>query len=268
MENSFDDLGLLNLKTIRTSKVHSTTSNKCICRFAGKCTQSLVDSGCSAHVTGNLNLLTNVRQPSPVQLETAFARKSQSTTKGDLYIMLTNNTYLEVKDIIYSPEVEGTLLSTKQLADQGISTSISRDGLTITLDGHRICKTLFRNGGYVLHSTTDFDQQRALKIGRLSTVNNTMVHGQCKELPSENQAAHQIQKQQVIQDRRSADWSRKNSLLTDDSYPNKVGRHSLIAKEEEDVSQAEDGTTIKLSKSKMKSEGDKTTIQTSKLKKF
>ena len=131
--SDFDDIGLLNIKTLKVSSINTTTKedrenttlSSCDCRFKDKCVKALIDSGCTSHVTGKRTHLKNIRETSPVELENAFGKRVISTTRGDLPLMLPNNTVLQVTNVTYSPFIHDTLLSTKQLADQGISTSIT-----------------------------------------------------------------------------------------------------------------------------------------------
>ena len=73
----------------------------------------LLDSGASCHLTGNLNLLSNVHEASSIHLELPNGETTLATKKGLVHL----NSQIVLKDVLYVPQFCCNLISIAQLID-------------------------------------------------------------------------------------------------------------------------------------------------------
>ena len=97
----------VHVRTIFIRRLETETA--CFCRFENNCLQLILDSGASQSITGNKQLLTNLKKIPAVQVTNAFGTESKSTLQGDIKCMLNNNVILEIKDVLFCSSVDGTL---------------------------------------------------------------------------------------------------------------------------------------------------------------
>ena len=90
------------------------------------------DSGCSTHMTGNRNLLSNIR---PI--------KRTKITYGNNQVLYSHecgvvNIGIHLKNVLYVPRMKVNLLSLRQLCDQGYSVSFTSEGSGIFRDQTKV----------------------------------------------------------------------------------------------------------------------------------
>ena len=76
---SSDDIGLLNCNRVVVKRA-TKTDVPCTCRFKSVCARLIIDNGCNAHVTGNLELLHNIREAPSVTIENALEKVHKPKT--------------------------------------------------------------------------------------------------------------------------------------------------------------------------------------------
>ena len=71
----------------------------------------IIDTGVSDHMTGELSQLVNIREMSPCLVGFADGGTTTSTNMGDLVLSET----ISLKDVLYVPELDCTLISVSKL---------------------------------------------------------------------------------------------------------------------------------------------------------
>eukprot|EP00924_Labyrinthula_sp_SR-Ha-C_P016560 maker-scaffold_6-snap-gene-7.13-mRNA-1 protein AED:0.92 eAED:0.92 QI:0/0/0/0.5/1/1/2/0/1019 len=132
----------------------SMNSVKCFCRFEHNCFQSLLDSGATKHVVGNKALLKNIEPISNISISGAFSKKIINTVKGTLDFILLNNIVLQLKNVIFFPQLhENTvIISEPALVNDGFSIVKTPTESKITRNGFTFAKLSKTTNKYILHS--------------------------------------------------------------------------------------------------------------------
>ena len=119
-------------------------SNMVSCYFANSCEgQWIIDTGASHHMTGNLNMLENVRKCNKEpKINLPTGETSNITHVGD--VVLRNN--LTLRNVLYVPTFKHNLLSVRKLSQSGE------------------CKAIFHTEFCIIESTSS---QGVMGIGRV-----------------------------------------------------------------------------------------------------
>ena len=88
----------------------------------------VIDSGASCHITGNKDLMTNLREESrTIRLPNEQALKSSTVGRVRLRVKVRGNVkVLELSDVVYVEGLKINLLSVQKLDSKGISLSIKK----------------------------------------------------------------------------------------------------------------------------------------------
>eukprot|EP00924_Labyrinthula_sp_SR-Ha-C_P001299 snap_masked-scaffold_7-processed-gene-19.54-mRNA-1 protein AED:1.00 eAED:1.00 QI:0/0/0/0/1/1/3/0/787 len=102
---------------------HSATTSEdvCSCYLSTTCLRILLDSGARKHITGVNSLLQNTKQGTTIAVTNAFEKTVYDSVYGNLKVTLLNNTVMEFPEVLYCPNVSGTILSIGQLSTQGFT---------------------------------------------------------------------------------------------------------------------------------------------------
>lgn len=79
-----------------------------------------IDSGASSHMCCNRELFTTFNDEIQGPIQVADGRTIKYIGKGDVRIMSVNNIPVTIKDVLYSPNINGNLLSVNQLTNRGL----------------------------------------------------------------------------------------------------------------------------------------------------
>ena len=164
----------VHVRTIFIRRLEAETT--CSCRFKENCLQLILDSGASQSITGNKQLLTNLKKIPAVQVTNAFGTESKSTLQGDIKCMLNNNVILEIKDVLFCSSVDGTLVSVQQLVTQGFNVSMDVAGARLLKEERELYKTTYANGSYTIHATTKFKQNEIVKAYKTTSMEANLHH--------------------------------------------------------------------------------------------
>ncbi|KAG3068408.1 hypothetical protein PI125_g23418 [Phytophthora idaei] len=88
----------------------------------------LVDSGASSHMTGARDKFVSMRDlRTPVRITIAGGTKIDAVATGTAGLKLMDGTSITLSDVLYTPEVEGSLISVSKLAEKDVVTQFSKD---------------------------------------------------------------------------------------------------------------------------------------------
>lgn len=101
------------------------------------CTETwILDSGASAHITGNLNLFSDIRVlPSPYVVRFGNNTSSCAHISGTVLIPMGDREPLMLKEVLFCEGVQVNLISPQKLAGPEGSISLNMTGLSGLLDG-------------------------------------------------------------------------------------------------------------------------------------
>ena len=115
----------------RACMAPSAPRTDCSCALGSKCLRVALDSGCTKHLT-NIEL-DNSQPCPPITILDATGSSHIANTTGTLHLT-TSKQALSIPDIIYCPHIDGTLLSAKELMDNGYTIDFKRDQAVIKRD--------------------------------------------------------------------------------------------------------------------------------------
>ncbi|XP_061371384.1 uncharacterized protein LOC133313973 [Gastrolobium bilobum] len=112
--------------------VDNSQTNQTTDKLSGKATQSqwLVDSGASQHMTGTLDLLTDVRKIKPLAVGLPNGAITHTEQQGT---MVFNNNFI-LSDVLFVPHLRHNLISVSQLLQQSNNKVIFTNGKCILQD--------------------------------------------------------------------------------------------------------------------------------------
>eukprot|EP00924_Labyrinthula_sp_SR-Ha-C_P004899 snap_masked-scaffold_1-processed-gene-15.29-mRNA-1 protein AED:1.00 eAED:1.00 QI:0/0/0/0/1/1/2/0/489 len=119
--------------------------------------KALLDSGATRHVTGDKHLLRNTSPEAQVSLSGVLEEVKFDTVKGNIYILLPNNTLLQLKDVVYVPMLKEkqTIISESMLIDDGYAIHKDQQKSTLTKNGYTVSTFERQNGHFFLHGTNN-----------------------------------------------------------------------------------------------------------------
>ncbi|GMF18160.1 unnamed protein product [Phytophthora fragariaefolia] len=91
-------------------------------------TEWLVDSGTSSHMTSVRDKFVSMKElKTPVRITIADGRKIDAVAMGTVGLKLMDGTSVTLSDVLYIPEVEGSLISVAKLAEKDVVAQFSKD---------------------------------------------------------------------------------------------------------------------------------------------
>ncbi|GMF28369.1 unnamed protein product [Phytophthora fragariaefolia] len=91
-------------------------------------TEWLVDSSASSHMTSVRNKSVSMKElKTPVRITIANGRKIDAVAMGTVGLKLMDGTSVTLWDVLYIPEVEGSLISVAKLAEKDVVAQFSKD---------------------------------------------------------------------------------------------------------------------------------------------
>ncbi|GMF44035.1 unnamed protein product [Phytophthora fragariaefolia] len=114
----------------------------------------LVDSGASSHMTSVRDKVVSMKKlKMPVRITIADGRKIDAVAMGTVGLKLMDGTSVTLSDVLYIPEVDGSLISVAKLAEMDVVAQFSKD------------KCVFRYG-----DATAMEAKRCGNVYKLKTV--------------------------------------------------------------------------------------------------
>ena len=108
----------------------------------------LIDSGCSRHMTGNKNLLTNIRSVH-TNVSVADGRIVKCKLQGDIKVITQDNKDIIIQNVLFVPTLIKNLLSVSTLEEKGTSVMFKNHICTIINKQNEIvCKGKKINNTY------------------------------------------------------------------------------------------------------------------------
>ncbi|KAE9064539.1 hypothetical protein PF010_g28564 [Phytophthora fragariae] len=84
-------------------------------------TEWLVDSGASSHMTSIRDKFVSMKElKTPVRITIADGKKIDAVAMGTVGLKLMDGTSVTLSDVLYIPEVEGSLISVAKLAEKDV----------------------------------------------------------------------------------------------------------------------------------------------------
>ncbi|GMF55651.1 unnamed protein product [Phytophthora fragariaefolia] len=124
-------------------------------------TERLVDSGASSHMTSVRDKFVSMKElKTPVRITIADGRKIDAVAMGIVGLKLVDGTSVTLSDVLYIPEVDGSLISVAKLAEKDVVAQFSKD------------KCVLRYG-----DTTVMEAKRCGNVYKLKTVGDEVCHG-------------------------------------------------------------------------------------------
>ena len=90
----------------------------------------LIDSGASAHMSGNRSLFSNIRQRPAITIKTAADMPYETSLHGDIPLNVHGKDLI-IKDVLYLPSFNKNLLSVGSMVEHGVTTTFSKRGFTM-----------------------------------------------------------------------------------------------------------------------------------------
>ena len=108
----------------------------------------VLDSGASNHITGNLDLLIDAREPDR-NISVTFANGTVSEAKyvGDAVLEVSDTSVILLKDVLYVPSAAANLYSIATATERGANFEFGESGCTISLHGRLITMAKRRANG-------------------------------------------------------------------------------------------------------------------------
>ncbi|KAE9224632.1 hypothetical protein PF002_g14635 [Phytophthora fragariae] len=123
-------------------------------------TEWLVDSGASSHMTSVRDKFVSMKEvKTPVRITIADGKKIDAVAMGTVGLKLMDGTSVTLSDVLYIPEVEGSLISVAKLAEKDVVAQFSKD------------KCVFRYG-----DATVIEAKRCGNVYKLKTVGDEVCH--------------------------------------------------------------------------------------------
>ncbi|KAE8986412.1 hypothetical protein PR001_g22611, partial [Phytophthora rubi] len=123
-------------------------------------TEWLVDSGASSHMTSVRDKFVSMKElKTPVRITIADGKKIDAVAMGTVGLKLMDGTSVTLSDVLYIPEVEGSLISVAKLAEKDVVAQFSKD------------KCVFRYG-----DATAMEAKRCGNVYKLKTVGDEVCH--------------------------------------------------------------------------------------------
>jgi hypothetical protein len=118
-----------------------------------------LDSGCSNHMTGNKEWLTNLDTSKKTNVKLADSRSLASKGIGNVLIRRSGGKKVVIENVLYVPGMSCNLLSIGQLVEKGFSIKIDRDSLKLFDADKRqmLSSSLSKNRTYKCMSITTQD---------------------------------------------------------------------------------------------------------------
>eukprot|EP00924_Labyrinthula_sp_SR-Ha-C_P006729 snap_masked-scaffold_29-processed-gene-2.52-mRNA-1 protein AED:1.00 eAED:1.00 QI:0/0/0/0/1/1/2/0/852 len=154
----------------------NVAENTCSCRFKSECIHALADSGATAHVTGNKDILTNIRQIHEVNIKGALSGTKIDTVMGDCTLLLLNHTTIKLKDVIYLPQLspKTTIISESKLTDEDISIYRSKNEASLRKHDVKFATLQRKDNHYYLHCKVN--PKNDIAVCSLQLSQNDLMH--------------------------------------------------------------------------------------------
>lgn len=150
-----------------------------ICFILGE-TETLawyIDSGATSHMTSNFDFFTELDETIQDKVYLADGQVIVTSGKGEGWIFSEDDqnqvSKIKVQDVLYVPQLHGSLLSVKKLVDKDFKVDFSNEQCTIKLKGNTIAVANIKNSLYVLNT------QKALSV---TDCNSFCIHEWHKRL--------------------------------------------------------------------------------------
>ena len=104
------------------------SSPSCNCTFHNDCLRIALDSGCTRHISGVP--VTNAKTIEETTIIDAAGNKNIAKVEGDLDVHTRKKRFI-IRNVKYCPSIDGTLLSVKQLIDEGYLVEFKQNCATI-----------------------------------------------------------------------------------------------------------------------------------------
>nr|KAE8920242.1 hypothetical protein PF009_g29460 [Phytophthora fragariae] len=123
-------------------------------------TEWLVDSGASSHMTSVRDKFVSMKElKTPVRITIADGKKIDAVAMGTVVLKLMDGTSVTLSDVLYIPEVEGSLISVAKLVEKDVVAQFSKD------------KCVFRYG-----DANVLEAKRCGNVYKLKTVGDEVCH--------------------------------------------------------------------------------------------
>lgn len=117
----------------------------------------IVDSGATSHCTDNKHLFETFESAQNAEVEVANGEIEHVKMKGTCVINLFNNagerSTLKLNDVLYAPNIKGSMFSVKKIMKDGYSVHFKNDMCEISRDGKQIAVADEVNGLFKLRQT-------------------------------------------------------------------------------------------------------------------
>ncbi|KAE9149596.1 hypothetical protein PF004_g32922 [Phytophthora fragariae] len=88
----------------------------------------LADSGASSHMTSVRDKFASMMElKTPVRITIADGKKIDAVAMGTVGLKLMDGTSVTLSDVLYIPEVEGSLISVAKLTEKDVVAQFSKD---------------------------------------------------------------------------------------------------------------------------------------------
>jgi len=155
----------------KDSKAESTSKNKTMIS-----SEWLADSGCSAHMTPNLEWIYDYK-PFDTPLKVVVRNNATIQAKGSGNV-ITN--YGVMYDTLYVPDLSDNLYSLSTAAKRGITANLQPTCIAFMRDGLNIHSANLRKGLYVLNFQVQIDDMKALTSATLKEWHERFGHTNTK----------------------------------------------------------------------------------------
>ena len=154
---------------VRTTRIQGRmatmkSSTSCNCTFHNNCLRIALDSGCTRHISSVP--VTNAKVIEETTIIDAAGNKNIAKVEGDLDVH-TRKKRFTIRNVKYCPSIDGTLLSVKQLIDEGYLVEFKQNCATIYKKRKKIIFPWSKDEGlYIMHCIPRKHDTRILRVLR------------------------------------------------------------------------------------------------------
>ena len=140
-----------NMAMVRLNMAVTGIESKCFCRFGEQCQRIALDNGCTRHIS-NLPV-DKATYGKEVTIIDAVGRKSSANISGALHFKTTSKT-VNIPQVLHCKAITGTLLSVKQLIDDGYNIDFQNQRAIVNKGSHHLeFPWSNKDGLYILYCT-------------------------------------------------------------------------------------------------------------------
>ena len=142
------------------SKVTQSTQISALSMIENNAHIWLINSAASSHISGNIDLFSNLHSVTPITIETASGEAFTVNQRGTICITLCSdpmhnlsNIPIILLDVIYVPKLNVNLMSVGRMTNANIEVILSREHSSLILEGSILARepkisNLFTNSAY------------------------------------------------------------------------------------------------------------------------